>query len=358
MYQQKFFTIRLKPENSRIVEVLDQRVLPFKESIIELHTSDDAIHAIKEMVVRGAPLIGITAAYGLYLACLEAPFQQAQFSNHVKHVAEKLIDARPTAVNLKRAVDLCLDAMHSGMSPEAQTKIVLQTAIQLEEEDQNANYKIGEFGLGLLEEILANKKNGEPIQILTHCNAGALGCTAWGTATAPMYLAKEKGLNIHVWVDETRPRNQGYLTAWELEKQNIPHTLITDNTGGLLMLQHKIDLVIVGADRVTKNGDTANKIGTYLKAVAAKDNNIPFYVALPLSTYDPTLADGVKEIEIEERNGDEIRFSSVWNGEEVHKMQTINEEVKVYNPGFDITPSRLITGFITENGVLKPDQLV
>lgn len=333
----------------RYVEVIDQRKLPHEWVVVKLLTYKDAEVAIKDMTVRGAPLIGATAAYGIYLAVremteqkLDAPFLDQAFSD--------LRASRPTAVNLFWALDKMRAAL-GGSADLLQT--AWETAAKIVEEDVETCRMIGVHGLPVFEAIAA-KKNGETLNILTHCNAGMLGCIEWGTITSPIYQAVEKGLKVHVWVDETRPRNQGAnLTCYELTRHNVPHTLIVDNTGGHLMQHGMVDIVIVGTDRTTRQGDVANKIGTYLKALAAKDNNVPFYVALPSTTLDWTINDGLKEIPIEERNQDEVRYV-IGKSRETGKMDEVliaPETTKASNYGFDVTPARLITGLITERGV-------
>jgi methylthioribose-1-phosphate isomerase len=311
---------------------IDQTFLPWEVKIRELATLDDAIRAIKNMEVRGAPLIGVTAAFGLYLANKKGL--------SIEDAAKSLKSTRPTAINLSWAVDKML-----------QNKGNLDTAMHIRNEEIERCRLIGEYGLPLLEKI-SEKKKGESVNILTHCNAGWLACVEWGTATAPIYLAHQKDIKVHVWVDETRPRNQGArLTAWELEQAGVPFTVIPDNTGGHLMKNGMVDLVLVGTDRTAKNGDVANKIGTYLKALAARDNEIPFYVAMPYSSYDRETPTG-KEIPIEERDGDEIRIIDGCRMSDVG-CQIIPEGTPVANYGFDITPAELISGYITEKGIKK-----
>ncbi|MDQ3072671.1 MAG: S-methyl-5-thioribose-1-phosphate isomerase [Bacteroidota bacterium] len=354
--EKHYRTIWLKPDHPTVVQVIDQRLLPHQLVIMDLETWEDAETAIKDMVVRGAPLIGITAAYGLYLAALHGPKNPEEFNLHIMKVAERLMDTRPTAINLQWAIIRILDTLRHGTSPEAKTKLALETANLLAEEDIEVCRQIGEHGLRLLEEIAA-KKAGEPVQILTHCNAGWLGCVDWGTATAPIYMAHQKGLPVHVWVDETRPRNQGFnLTAWELYQRGVPHTVIVDNTGGHLMQHNKVDIVFVGTDRTTRQGDVANKIGTYLKALAAKDNDVPFYVAVPSSSIDWNMADGIKEIPIEERDENEVKFIQGWYDGKMQTVQLAPNESKAANYGFDVTPSRLITGLITEKGICQANE--
>ena len=338
----------------RYVEVIDQRKLPHEWVVVKLETYRDAEMAIKEMTVRGAPLIGATAAYGIYLAVRELIEKQLD-GDFLEQAFVDLRASRPTAVNLFWA----LDKMRLALD---ETTDFLQTAwdaaARIVEEDVETCRMIGVHGLPLLEAISA-KKNGETINILTHCNAGMLGCIEWGTITSPIYQAVQKGIKVHVWVDETRPRNQGAnLTCYELTRHEVPHTLIVDNTGGHLMQHGMVDFVIVGTDRTTRQGDVANKIGTYLKALAAKDNQIPFYVALPSTTLDWTINDGLKEIPIEERNQDEVKYV-VGKSKTTGKLDEVlicPETTNASNYGFDVTPARLITGLITERGVCEASE--
>lgn len=349
-------TIWLKEGDAKTVQIIDQRMLPHQLVIQDLKTFQDAEAAIKDMTVRGAPLIGVTAAYGLYLAALQAPDEPQAFEEFIQEAARTLLATRPTAINLQWAIEKQLEAMAMGSSPEAKTKIALETANELAEDDIEVCRRIGEHGLQIIEKI-AEAKNGKTVNILTHCNAGWLGTVDWGTATAPIYMAQQKGLPIHVWVDETRPRNQGFnLTAWELNERKVPHTVIVDNAGGHLMQHGMVDMVIVGTDRTTRAGDVANKIGTYLKALAAKDNNIPFYVALPSSTIDWSMTDGLKEIPIEERDEDEVKFIQGWYDGRIQRVQLAPEDSPASNYGFDVTPGRLVTALITERGVCEASE--
>jgi len=346
-------TIWLKEGNPEVVQVIDQRKLPFQFEIFEMKTVEDAFFAIKEMVVRGAPLIGVTAAYGIYLAVLN--FEGGDFEKYIIEKANYLKSSRPTAVNLAFAVDEMVEFIFSNKSDSELLQKVLQKAGDLKDAEVNFSSKIGEFGLKIIEEIYRQKK--QTVNILTHCNAGWLACIDWGTATAPIYKAHQKGIPVHVWVDETRPRNQGArLTAFELGEESIPHTVIPDNTGGHLMQHGMVDLVIVGSDRTTATGDVANKIGTYLKALAAKDNNIPFYVALPSSTFDFTLKDGVTEIPIEQRDSKEVSEIEGWTASGMKSVRLIPEKSKAVNYGFDVTPARLVTGLITERGICEANR--
>ena len=347
----QYQTIWIKVGDSRVVQVIDQRKLPFRFEIFGIKTTGDACFAIKEMVVRGAPLIGVTAAFGMYLSLFEFD-EENDFTDFINLKAGELKATRPTAVNLAFAVDetrnFILENQHRKDLPE----IVLAKVEELKQLEISYSEKIGEFGLKIIEDIYKRKQ--QTVNILTHCNAGWLACIDWGTATAPIYKAFRKGIPVHVWVDETRPRNQGArLTAFELGEEGVPHTVIPDNTGGHLM-QHKMaDLVIVGSDRTTATGDVANKIGTYLKALAAFDNNVPFYVALPSSTFDFTMNDGLTEIPIEQRNPEEVtEMEGVVDGQ-IQTVRIIPEKSPVANYGFDVTPARLVTGLITERGICK-----
>lgn len=335
----------------KLVETIDQRYLPFQEIIVEIATLDEARFAITEMIVRGAPLIGVTAAYGMYLAAKNLPGND--FQAEMKRAADWLKSSRPTAVNLAFAVDEALTVISAENSMDENVQLLFNYAESLKNREIDFSKKIGENGLEIIRTI-GKKKPGEPVQILTHCNAGRLACVELGTATAPIYLAHQAGIPVHVWVDETRPRNQGArLTAWELAEAGISHTVIPDNAGGHLMQHQMIDMVIVGSDRTTLNGDVANKIGTYLKALAAGDNGIPFYAALPSTTIDWTLSDGVAEIPIEQRDGREVFVMEGMLNGEVQEFRIIPEKSSVANYGFDVTPARLVTALITERGVCK-----
>lgn len=332
----------------RYVEVIDQKRLPHQLVTRKLLTYEDAESAIKDMTVRGAPLIGATAAYGIYLAVRELIEKQLDGS-FLDEAFSALRASRPTAVNLFWALDKMRDALDNSTGDFLIT--AWDTANRIVEDDVETCRMIGVHGLPFIEEI-SKRKNGDVVNILTHCNAGMLGCIEWGTITSPIYQAVEKGIKVHVWVDETRPRNQGSnLTCYELTRHNVPHTLIVDNAGGHLMQHGFVDMVIVGTDRTTRNGDVANKIGTYLKALAAKDNNIPFYVALPSTTLDMAIDDGF-DIPIEERNQDEVRYmiGKQSNGE-IGSVLICPETTQASNYGFDVTPARLVTKIITERGV-------
>jgi methylthioribose-1-phosphate isomerase len=332
------------------VKVIDQRFLPHQLVISDLKTVDHVIAAVKEMVVRGAPLIGVTGAYGVYLATLNSPGETIE-DPYIKAECSRLKSARPTAVNLAWGVDRVFSAVAGVSGNSEKIDIARKEAEKIAEEEVENCRKIGEYGVGLIQEI-SYRKNKETVHLLTHCNAGWLACIEYGTATAPMYAAFDKGISIHVWVDETRPLNQGArLTAWELGKYGIHHTVITDNAGGHLMQHGMVDMVITGTDRTTYTGDVANKIGTYLKALAARDNNIPFYVALPSSTFDWTLRDGVKGIPIEARDPDEVRYVQGMNRGKIKDVLITPEASPAANFAFDVTPARLVTGFITERGI-------
>ena len=332
----------------RFVEVIDQRKLPHELVTVKLETYKDAEVAIKEMTVRGAPLIGATAAYGIYLAVREM-IENELDGSFLDDAFDALRASRPTAVNLFWALNK-MEAAIDNADDFLETS--WNAANALVEEDVEICRMIGVHGLPFIEEI-AQRKNGDVVNILTHCNAGMLGCIDWGTITSPIYQAMEKGIKVHVWVDETRPRNQGSnLTCYELTKHGVPHTLIVDNAGGHLMQHGMVDMVIVGTDRTTRNGDVANKIGTYLKALAAKDNNIPFYVALPSTTLDMSIRDGLKEIPIEERNQDEVRYMIGKNSAgKIDSVLICPETTQASNYGFDVTPAHLVTKLITEKGV-------
>lgn len=348
-----FTTIWVKEGDLTVVQVIDQRKLPFQFEVFEMKTVEDAFFVIKEMVVRGAPLIGVTAAYGMYLALLN--YKGENLEGYLSEKAEYLKSSRPTAVNLAFAVDkMFAFILHEKNAADLIAK-TLEKANELKTKEIDFGSKIGDFGFEIINKIY--KKKGDVVNILTHCNAGWLACIDWGTATAPMYKAHLKGIPIHVWVDETRPRNQGArLTAYELGEEGVPHTVIPDNTGGHLMQHGLVDLVIVGSDRTTVTGDVANKIGTYLKALAAKDNNVPFYVALPSSTFDWEIEDGVKGIPIEQRNPTEVSEIEGWTENGVASVKLIPEDSKVANYGFDVTPARLVTGLITERGVCQANK--
>ncbi len=333
-------------DDSRKVKIIDQTYLPFNFKIIELENLYSAIDAIKNMRVRGAPLIGVTAAYGIYLASKLSTSDESLIK-----AGNSLIETRPTAINLKWSIEKILSKVLSLKEKERE-EAAFHFSEELSKKDESINKKIGSIGSKLIEDIY--KKNNKPVNILTHCNAGWLATVNWGTATAPIYKAREKGIPIHVWVDETRPRNQGsFLTSWELQNENINHTIITDNAGGHLMQIGAVDLVITGSDRTLANGDVCNKVGTYLKALAAYANNVPFYVSLPSSTIDWSLNNS-KEIVIEERNENEIHYIKGLNKDgNVNEVRITPIETAASNYSFDITPSKYISGLITEFGLLK-----
>jgi methylthioribose-1-phosphate isomerase len=348
-------TIWIKPGDKNTLQIIDQRRLPYDFIIEDLATVDQVAVAIKDMHVRGAGLIGATAGYGIYIATLEA-LNSHSFDEYLKLSAEQLLATRPTAVNLEWAINRQLTAIKKGSTNQEKVDIAYRTAIDIADEDAIYCRKIGEIGLKILKELSLKKKGGR-INILTHCNAGWLAFVDFGTATSPIYAAFDQGMDIHVWIDETRPRNQGArLTAWELNKHGVPHTVIADNVGGHLMQKGLVDVFITGADRVTYTGDVANKIGTYLKALAAKDNNIPFYVAFPSSTFDWKIRNSYNEIPIEERNAEEVQYIEGLCDGKIKKILLTPEESPVANFGFDITPSRLITGLITERGICNADE--
>ncbi|WP_420405387.1 S-methyl-5-thioribose-1-phosphate isomerase [Nisaea sp.] len=334
------------------VEIIDQTKLPHRFEIARLETLQDAAHAIKAMLVRGAPLIGATAAYGMWLA-MRADASDAGLSN----AYERLYETRPTAVNLRWALDAARRKL-APLAPEVRAEAALNLAGEICDEDVGINRAIGEAGLAVIKDIQLKKKPGETINILTHCNAGWLATVDWGTATAPIYLAHDAGIPVHVWVDETRPRNQGAsLTAWELGNHGVPHTVIVDNAGGHYMQHGMVDLVITGTDRTTRAGDVCNKIGTYLKALAAHDNGVPFYVGLPSPTIDWTIADGVRDIPIEERGAREVtEMTGRLPSGDVATVTITPERSPAANPAFDVTPARLVTGLLTERGLAEASE--
>jgi len=343
-------TIWPDPDDRRIIKIIDQRHLPHHLVIEDLRTVDDFVRAIGEMHVRGAGLIGATAGFGMYSAALAA--DETNIDQLLAGAAVKLTASRPTATNLAWAVERQLDEVKTVSSFQEITESLFTTACEIADEDAEFCRRIGEHGLEIIKKISA-RKNGEPVNILTHCNAGWLAFVDYGSATAPIYAAHRDGIKVHVWVDETRPWLQGAkLTAWELKEEGVPHTLVADNTGGHLMQHDLVDMVIVGTDRTTFTGDVANKIGTYLKALAARDNGVPFYVALPSSTFDWQIRNGVEEIPIEERAGEEICYVSGLSEKNcIEKVLIAPENTATANFGFDVTPARLITGLITERGI-------
>lgn len=348
-------TIWPKPGNPQVIQIIDQRHLPHGFVVEDLKNTQDFARAIKEMHVRGAGLIGAAAGFGFYSAMLD--LSEKGYKEELEKRARELLETRPTARNLGWAIERQFKEIKKGNSLSEKKEIAFQTAVEIADEDAKACYQIGEHGLQIIKKI-AEKKKSDVVNILTHCNAGWLAFVDFGSATSPIYMAHKEGIDIHVWVDETRPWLQGAkLTAWELREENVPHTLIADNTGGYLMQKGMVDLVIVGTDRTTRTGDVANKIGTYLKALAAKDCNIPFYVALPSSTFDWALRDGILEIPIEERSQDEVKYVSGLNPSGNPETVLIsNGDVRARNYGFDITPARLISGLITERGVTNASE--
>ncbi|OGR19991.1 MAG: S-methyl-5-thioribose-1-phosphate isomerase [Desulfobacterales bacterium GWB2_56_26] len=347
-------TIWPDPQDNRQIRIIDQRQLPHEFVVETLTTLEETIIAIREMHVRGAGLIGATAGFGMYLAALAAPSDG--FSEFMTAAGQRLDASRPTARNLLWAVERVLQAMTQSAEPEEQRRIAFATACAIADEDADFCRRIGEHGLAIIKEI-SRRKNGAPVNILTHCNAGWLAFVDYGSATAPIYAARDAGIPVHVWVDETRPWNQGTkLTAWELQQENIPNTLICDNTGGHIMQQSMVDMVIVGTDRTTHTGDVVNKIGTYLKALAAYDNNIPFYVALPSSTFDWRLDKG-HDVPIEQREEEEITTLSGKDTDgKTRTLVLAAKGTRALNYSFDVTPARLITGLITERGIIKPEK--
>ena len=329
------------------VGIVDQTLLPHRFATVRLASLDDCVRAIRTMQVRGAPLIGAAAAYGMWLA-----LRADASDDNLERAYAQLLAARPTATNLKWALDHMTAAVRNRPRAE-RANVALRRAGEIADEDVAINLSIGRHGLKLIEDIAA-KKNGARVNVLTHCNAGWLATVDWGTATAPIYLAHDRGVAVHVFADETRPRNQGAsLTAWELGHHGVPHTVIPDNTGGHLMQHGMVDLAIVGTDRVTAQGDVCNKIGTYLKALAARDNKVPFYVALPSPTIDFTVSDGLTEIPIEQRGPEEVAtMTGKTKDGRIETVQIIPDASAVANYGFDVTPARLVTGLITERGVI------
>jgi methylthioribose-1-phosphate isomerase len=342
-------TIWVEPDGWS-VGVIDQTRLPHELSTVRLATLDDAARAIATMQVRGAPLIGATAAYGVCLALRADTSEDA-----LERAIVTLMATRPTAINLKWALDEMAAAVRNRPRAE-RPSAAYRRAAEICEQDIAINRAIGGHGAKLIAAIAANKKPGEPVQVLTHCNAGWLATVDFGTALAPIYVAHDAGMATHVWVDETRPRNQGAaLTAWELSQHGVSHTVIPDNTGGHLMQHGMVDMVIVGADRVTANGDVCNKIGTYLKALAARDNGVPFYVGLPSPSIDFSVADGLAEIPIEQRGAEEVATMTGRTADgRIETVRIVPEQSAVANYGFDVTPARLVTGLITERGIVAP----
>lgn len=348
-------TIWLDDTDASTVWIIDQRALPHELIHEALRSASDAARAIKEMHVRGAPLIGATAAWGFYLGIMAYDAAQ-DFETYVADLVVALLDTRPTAVDLFNALEMCKQRVLQAAEND-RLATAKQAAQDFARDSAEQCRQIGVHGLPLIEAIAAKKQAGEPVNILTHCNAGRLACVDYGTATAPIYLAHEKGIPVHVWVDETRPRNQGArLTAYELAAAGIPHTVIVDNLGGHLMQHAMVDVVFVGTDRTTREGDVANKIGTYLKALAAHDNQVPFYVGLPTSTIDWTVRDGLSEIPIEKRGGQEV--SHIYGHADGQNLfvRLTPAQSPALNYGFDVTPARLVTGLITEHGVCEASE--
>ena len=337
-----------------MVQLIDQRFLPHRFVIEEVSTVEQMANAIREMHVRGAGLIGASAGYGMYLATIEAA-RADSFDRHLAAAAAQLQATRPTAVNLAWAVERQSASIAKGRTVEEKIDRARATAKAIAAEDEEHCRMIGHHGLNLIEQI-ARRKNPKPVNVLTHCNAGWLAFVDYGSALAPVYAAFDRGLAVHVWVDETRPRSQGSkLTAWELGQHGVPHTLIADNAGGHLMQRGEVDLVIVGSDRTTRAGDVANKIGTYLKALAAHDNQVPFYVALPSTSIDWAIRDG-SEIPIEQRGPEEVKRAEGWHEGGLLEVSLAPEKSPAANYGFDVTPRRLVTGLITERGVSKANE--
>lgn len=362
----RYRTIWIKEGDDTVVQVIDQRFLPYKFVVEDIQTPCKMAIAIKDMHMRGAGLIGAAGGYGMYLAALDAKQKLSQlggaridgYDSYLRNEGEKLKGTRPTAINLSWAVDRQLAEMSKADDIDEKILIAFDTAGRIADEDAESCRKIGEHGVKLIEKI-SDEKNGRPVNILTHCNAGWLAFVDYGTATAPIYAAHDKGIEVSVLVDETRPRNQGArLTAWELEQQGIQHKVIADNTGGHLMQHGMVDIVFVGSDRTTCTGYVANKIGTYLKALAAKDNGVPFYAALPSSTLDWTIRDGIKDIPIEERSPDEVTYIEGLDERtgEMVKVRLTPKESQAANYAFDVTPPELVTGLITERGICKANE--
>ncbi len=340
-------TIWYEQKNDKI-KIIDQRFIPFELKIVELNTVDDVCFAIKEMQVRGAPLIGVTAAYGMYIAARE--------NANLKNASEQINATRPTAVNLSWALNKIMTSIEDMNKDHLPNKI-LELANQIRQEDINNCKNIGEYGHKLIKEVY--EKNNKPVNILTHCNAGWLATVDWGTALAPIFVAHKNNIPIHVWVDETRPRNQGFsLTSWELLNENIPNSLIVDNVGGHLMQHKKIDICITGTDRTASNGDVCNKIGTYLKALAAYDNDIPFYVSAPISSIDFNIENGIRDIPIEQRNSEEVsHIKGLDENNKIKKVKIVPEGAQCTNYAFDVTPAKYITKLITEKGIIDANSL-
>jgi methylthioribose-1-phosphate isomerase len=344
-------SIWVDEKDPEVVSVIDQLKLPFVFDIKKLHSVDEIFNAIKDMTVRGAPLIGAAGAFGIYLAALDSVRHSDPLS-HIENEARHLISCRPTAVNLSWAVNYTMERL--GGNIKSFPGNALKAALEICEIEKENCRRIGNYGLSLIK-ASGNKKKGKPVNILTHCNAGWLACIDYGTVLSAVYFAHEAGISVHVWVDETRPRNQGArLTAWELENAGVPYTLITDNAGGHLMQHGMVDLVIVGCDRATRCGDVANKIGTYLKALAAHDNKVPFYSAFPSSSFDFGICNGISEIPVEQRDPEEVITVAGISHGMVTSVRICPEKSTAANFGFDVTPAKYITGLITERGICRP----
>jgi len=337
------------------VQLIDQRFLPHEFVIEQIRNVEQMAAAIREMHVRGAGLIGASAGYGMYLAALEAA-RQDSFDEQMAGAATQLRATRPTAVNLSWAIERQLQKIDAGKTADEKVALAMRTADSIADEDAEHCRNIGQHGLALIQQIVETKGN-KTVNVLTHCNAGWLAFVDYGSATAPIYAGHERGLPLHVWVTETRPRNQGSkLTAWELGQHGVPHTLIADSAAGHLMQRSQVDLVIVGTDRTTYTGDVANKIGTYVKALAAKANKVPFYVALPSSSIDWKMRDGLKQIPIEQRGADEVKTADGWCDGQQIAVRIAPDESPAANYGFDVTPRELITGLITERGICEANE--
>ena len=346
LVQNKNLTTIWYEQNTDKIKIIDQRFIPFELKIVELNTVDEVCFAIKEMQVRGAPLIGVTAAYGMYIAARKNP----DFI-YLKNASEKIYSTRPTAVNLGWALNEIMININNVKKENLPNKI-LELANHIREDDINNCKSIGEHGYKLIKKIY--EKNDKPVNILTHCNAGWLAAVDWGTALAPVFVAHKNNIPVHVWVDETRPRNQGFsLTSWELLNENIPNSLIVDNVGGHLMQHKKVDICITGTDRTASNGDVCNKIGTYLKALAAYDNDIPFYISAPISSIDFNIKNGIRDIPIEKRDSKEVSYIQGLNEDNIiKKVKIVPEGAQCANYAFDVTPAKYITKLITEKGII------
>ena len=352
---QSYRSLWVSEEDENKICIFDQRKLPFELVVEELYTTEQFATAIREMHLRGAPLIGAAAAYGLCAAIREIKPEE-DMAIAIERAVRYLRSTRPTAVDLHNATEMVWRSACQGSNQAEKLKLAKAAAAKFVEDSVAQCRAIGEHGLSIIAAI-SKRKNGAPVNILTHCNAGWLATIDYGTATSPIYMAHEAGIKVHVWIDETRPRNQGAaLTAFELGHHEVPHTVIVDNTGGHLMQHGMVDMVIVGTDRTTRNGDVANKIGTYLKALAAKDNDVPFYVALPSSSIDWTIGDGLAEIPIEERSEEEVKYIHGWFNGRVYKVLLTPYDSPAVNYGFDVTPARLVTGLITERGICEASE--